>query len=162
MTNRGVQRRPLLVTGAVVAGLAVAVLVTRSAGADEPTALLPGMPPGHSLTATMLTPDAAGTSQEVHTSLTAPLPANGHAFVVIDCVGPESSSIVLRHRDQRPWSPAAVVDGADHADGACAPQDDRQAYALNGAPGDVVTLDITGGPVTAYRVVVSDTCPCHS
>lgn len=106
--------------------------------------------------------DTADSPQDVRTSLTATLPTSGHAFVVIDCSGPASSTIVVQHRDQRPWSPAAIVDGANHADGPCQPQSNRQAYALNGTPSEIVTLDITGGPVTAYRVVISDTCPCHS
>lgn len=47
--------------------------------------------------------------------LSAVLPDTGHAFLVIDCVidcaGPSTSTstIVVHHRDQRPWSPAAVV-----------------------------------------------------
>ncbi|ABS03888.1 hypothetical protein [Kineococcus radiotolerans] len=163
MTTRRAPR-PLLLTGTVVVGLAIAVLATRSAGADEPTVLLPPMPPGATLTATMLNADAtnadtADSLQDVRTSLTATLPTSGHAFVVIDCAGPASSTIAVQHRDQRPWSPAAIVDGANHADGSCQPTSKRQAYALNGAPSEVVTLDITGGPVAAYRVVISDARP---
>lgn len=97
--------------------------------------------------------------QEVHTFLTAALPSSGHAFLVVDCAGPACSTISVQHRDQRPWSPAVIVDGANHADGPCLPQSKRQAYALHGAPSEIVTLDITGGPVTAYRVAVSDTRP---
>jgi hypothetical protein len=165
MTTRRAPRLPLLLTGAVVASLAVAVIATRSAGADEPVALLPEMPPGTTLTATMLNADTtadtgdASTLQKVHTSLTATLPISGHAFLVIDCAGPASSTIIVQHQDQRPWSPAAIVDGANHADGPCQPQSKRQSYALNGAPAETVTLDITGGPVAAYRVVVSDARP---
>lgn len=86
------------------------------------------------------------------------------AAVTIAGVAPATrttSTVVVHHHDRRPWSPAAVVDGADHADGPCRPDSRRQGYALHGAPAGVVTLDITADPVTAYRVVVSDTCPCR-
>ena len=107
------------------------------------------------------TVNADGSPQPVDTSLTAVLPDSGHAFLAIGCTGPSTSTIVAHHRDQRPWSPAAIVDGANHADGSCRPDSHRQGYALHCAPAEVITLDITGDPVTAYRVVVSDTCPCQ-
>ncbi|MFB9377906.1 hypothetical protein [Kineococcus gynurae] len=151
---------PLLATVAVAALLVTAVGVTRSAGAD-PAVELPAMPPGTTTTATTFQVPADGPPQPVRTSLSAVLPASGHAFVVLDCIGPASSTVSVRHRDDRPWSPAAVVDGADHADGACDPTGHRQGYGLVGAPAELVTLDVTGGPVTAVRVVVSDACPCQ-
>jgi hypothetical protein len=111
------------------------------------------------LTTPALTADPTSSLQEVHNSLTATLPSNGHAFLVIDCAGPTGSSLVVQHRDQRSWSPAGIVDDGHHADGPCQPESKRQSYALNGAAAEVVILDITGGPVTAYRVAVSDMRP---
>ncbi|MFD0481502.1 hypothetical protein ACFQ46_02765 [Kineococcus sp. GCM10028916] len=159
MAIRTARRRPLIAAAAAVT-VAGVVLATRSAGAETVTPL-PALPPGTTLTVSTHDAHADGSPQPVDTSLTAVLPDTGHAFLVIDCAGPSTSTIVVHHRDQRPWSPAAVVDGANHADGPCRPDSQRQGYALNGAPAEVITLDITGDPVTAYRVVVSDTCPCQ-
>jgi hypothetical protein len=160
MAIRTARRRPLIVTAAAAVTVAGVVLATRSAGAETVTPL-PALPPGTTLTMSTHAAHADGSPQPVNTSLTAVLPETGHAFLVIDCAGPSTSTIVVNHRDQRRWSPAAIVDGANHADGSCEPGSERQGYALNGAPAEVVTLDITGDPVTAYRVVVSDTCPCQ-
>ena len=155
-TRRG-QRWQLLATGVVSAG--IAVVATTTGAPAQPVTLLPELPPGSALTTTVLNPDPASSLQEVHNSLTATLPGNGHAFLVIDCAGPSGSSLVVQHRDQRSWSPAGIVDDEHHADGPCQPQSERQSYALNGTAGEVVILDITGSPVTAYRVAVSDTRP---
>ena len=159
MTIRTARRGPLIAAAAVVTVAGVA-LATRSVGAEAVTPL-PALPPGTTMTVTTHDATSDGSPQPVNASLTAVLPTSGHAFLVIDCTGPITSTVVVHHRDQPPWSPAAIVDGANHADGVCQPGNERRGYALNGAPAEVVTLDVTGDPVTAYRVVVSDTCPCQ-
>ena len=143
-----------------VAGAAALATACTAAGGDE-AGRLPERPAG-ALGTAFGEPGATNDPAVVADELTARLPRDGRGFVVVDCVGPGSSIVHVRHGDGRPWAPAEVAEGARHVDAPCGPGGARKAYALHGGRHETVHLVITGGPAAAYRVTVTDTAPNRS